>query len=823
MMKKGFLALLLSVLMTSLSAQVTFQPMDTLAFLQDVGYLRGLSWVDVDNDNDLDISVSGITGNFPDFENVTAIFLNQGNFFFQNTGLIQSDQANPMGHGWADIENDGDLDVYFGATWNAGGVNELWLNEGTSFIQVTNSGATPNTPLPFEGNVSWGDYDNDGFVDLFLARWNNSANKLYRNQGDGTFAEITSIAPVATAAWTSAGIWGDYDNDRDLDLYVVNYQIGSTNPGTNELYQNNGDGTFTQIANAGDAVTDAANSRTANWVDYDNDGWLDLFVANQNSPDRIYRNNGDGTFTGTDLGSSSTSWSSNWGDYDNDGDPDLFVMGFFGTDSHFWQNEGDGLFTDISGQYPNILPTQTNGSNSNAVMFVDADQDGWLDLHLAQPNTSPDRFFHNQGDGCKTWLAIKCIGSTTNWAGIGTMVRLKANLDGQSVWQTQQVSAQTSKPGQNPQWLHFGLDTATEIDSLVIEWPSGTTCVFTDLLPSRLIEVIESDCSLTTLVPTPTIGGSLTTLDLCGDVLLEPTGPSGGFWFADCGNCVDGMGNFSPAGLDPGDYEVLYRVMDPCGLQTDTFQITVLGGSAGTNTNVEWCEGAPAADLTSLLEGSPTPGGQWVDVNFEPVPQPYQPITANETFFYLVDAGVCSDTATLVVNVVPGPDLAAQADPAETSPGTTVNLQASGADSYAWSPAGSLSCADCAEPVFNADTTTTFTLVGTAVNGCQDSVALTVVVSDKAFELPNIFTPDYDGTNDTFGPVFRTNPFSSIQFSIYNRWGELVFESNDPNVPWDGRTRQGDPYPMDTYYYQLNYEFSDGTTGQMSGEVTLIR
>ena len=212
--------------------------MEDLPFYDEEGYLRGLSWVDVDGDNDLDLTRSGAVG-FPGV-NVTGIFLNNGNDQFENTGLISSSQDNPFGHSWADFDNDGDPDLYIGATWNSGGINELWLNEnGTSFQQITNSGATPNVAQPYEGSVSWSDYDLDGDVDLYLAKWNNSANVLYINNGDGTFTASNSGNIVTDAAWTSAGLWGDYNNDMLPDLYVVNYQIGS-DPAPNILYRNNG-------------------------------------------------------------------------------------------------------------------------------------------------------------------------------------------------------------------------------------------------------------------------------------------------------------------------------------------------------------------------------------------------------------------------------------------------------------------------------------------------------------------------------------------------------------------------------------------------------
>ncbi|MDO8366575.1 MAG: VCBS repeat-containing protein, partial [Saprospiraceae bacterium] len=199
--------------------------------------------MDVDNDNDLDVCVTGSGGTFPNFTNISAIYLNNGNETFTNTGLLNSAQKNPMRHGWADYNNDGSLDLYIGATWNSNGINELWSNTaGTSLTLTSGTGATPNIAQPYEGTVSWADYNNDGWVDLFLPRWNDQKNKLYRNNGNSTFSEVTIGAVVNDLAWSSGGFWGDYDNDRDQDLFVINYQIGATAPGNNHLFRNNGDG-----------------------------------------------------------------------------------------------------------------------------------------------------------------------------------------------------------------------------------------------------------------------------------------------------------------------------------------------------------------------------------------------------------------------------------------------------------------------------------------------------------------------------------------------------------------------------------------------------
>jgi len=128
-MHRFFALLFLGALAQSASAQVTFQQIPGLAFFDSQGYLNGVSWVDVDNDDDLDVCVTGSGGTFPNFTNISAIYLNNGNETFTNTGLLNSVQKNAFRHGWADYNNDGNLDLYIGATWNSNGINELWTNE----------------------------------------------------------------------------------------------------------------------------------------------------------------------------------------------------------------------------------------------------------------------------------------------------------------------------------------------------------------------------------------------------------------------------------------------------------------------------------------------------------------------------------------------------------------------------------------------------------------------------------------------------------------------------------------------------------------------
>ncbi len=749
MTKSTLLTFLISGTIHLLTAQVTFQKINDFAFQDQVAYLRGISWVDVDNDYDLDVCITGSSGHPQTPTNETAIFLNDGLGDFTKSSLLVSSQKTTFGHGWADIENDGDLDIYIAATWGFGGTSEFWLNDnGTGFTLVTNSGLTPGNANPFEGTVSWGDYDADGFVDLFLPRWNQQSNIVYRNNGNGTFSNADLGILTSDQGWTSGGIWGDYDNDQDLDLYVFNYQIGN-NPGANDLFENNGNGTFTKNTTAGAIVTDAHNTRTANWVDANNDGWMDIYVANQNANNFLYLNQKDGTFSKNTIFGSETTWSSNWGDFDNDGDEDLFIIGFSGTESAIFENTGNGTMVNISSNYLNILPLPTSGSLSNGIMFVDYDNDGWLDLHITQPNTAEDYLFKNEGLDCVSYINIKCTGIASNWAAIGTTIRAKADINGTEVWQMRQVSAQTSKPGQNPMWVHFGFQYADNIDSLVFEWPSGEVCVFEDVAINQLIEVTEA-CEMLEVLPPTTITGETSDTTICvGDEPLHLTVPSGsndGEWFATCGDCIDGTGVFSSDGLAPGNYQA----------------------------------------------------------------------------YYGLSMGACGYRDTVLITIAPNPNLVISNDTTVLE-GTELPLFVNGANNYLWEPTSNLSCDNCSEPTFTANEATTFLVTGFSEFGCIDTASVTISINEKpSFDMPNVFTPDNDTMNDHFNAVFEGEIFTNYSLSIYNRWGEKIFESTDPDLGWDG-TKDNDPQPSDVYVYVFEYQLINGEAGKASGDLTLLR
>jgi hypothetical protein len=239
-----------------------------------------LAWGDYDNDGNLDIFVAGSATTSQGL-----LLHNQGNGrFLTATGWTQP-RGDTVGSAWADYDNDGRLDLATSRYRLSGiaGSNMLFHNEGNGIFRALTS--SPVFSVPDGNAVCWGDYDNDGCLDLFIGRRNNRPN-LYHNNGNGAFTQVTS-GPIATTSSTGIGAsWVDYDNDGYLDLFIAGYGSGSF------LYHNNGDGTFTRVT-TGSIVTDSATAWSVAWGDYDNDGFPDLFVANESQNNSLYHNNGN--------------------------------------------------------------------------------------------------------------------------------------------------------------------------------------------------------------------------------------------------------------------------------------------------------------------------------------------------------------------------------------------------------------------------------------------------------------------------------------------------------------------------------------------------
>ncbi len=289
----------------------------------------------------------------------------------------------------------GDYDVVVSDAGGSTNSRAATLQVDSTFTKITSSGIVTDKGL--FGGSSWADYDNDTFLDLLVSNYGGGGNFLYRNNRDGTFSRIT-VSPIATdPEHTVRSAWGDYDNDGFLDLVTLNGAANFTE--SNALYHNNGNGTFSRTAATavGELASAKGNCHGGAWGDFNNDGLLDLLVADWSRKLVLYRNNPDGRFTKVvgdplvNVGAQSVGCV--WADFDNDGWSDVFVSGFSGANFLF-RNDGRGAFTRITGRLP-----ASDAQPSDGLAWGDYDNDGFLDLFVTNPNSGGNRLYRNKGDG----------------------------------------------------------------------------------------------------------------------------------------------------------------------------------------------------------------------------------------------------------------------------------------------------------------------------------------------------------------------------------------------------------------------------------------
>lgn len=468
----------------------TFTKITTGPFVTTTGDSRSVNWIDVNNDGFIDCMIT----NGPAGGQNNMLYINDGagGFTAVVNDTIVKDHKPSDGATWADTDNDGDLDCFV-ANWYPT-TNLFYINNGNgTFIQpaigvVQTSGGYCET-------ASWGDYDNDGLVDLYVT---NSAatnkNLLYHNDGTNNFTRILSGDMVTDSADTRSANWTDIDSDGDLDLFVTNESSA------NEcMYRNDGAGIFTKIT-SGPLVTNGGNTMSSSWADIDNDGDLDVFLANDLGDNSLFRNDGNFNFvkitSDTVSDSNGNSFSSAFSDVDNDGDLDLFVTNSFHTATlqfnFMYLNNGNGTFTRISNTAPATELTWAYGC-----AFGDYDNDGFEDLAVAtvrfNGQDKTDLLYHNNGNS-NHWITIKLTGIVTNRSAIGTKVRAHAIINGVSVWQMREISAQSGYCSQNDLRVHFGLGDAVSADTIIIEWLSGEKDTCTNINADQFYHVTEGGC-----------------------------------------------------------------------------------------------------------------------------------------------------------------------------------------------------------------------------------------------------------------------------------------------------------------------------------------
>lgn len=546
--------------------------------------MRRVAWGDYDSDGDQDLLVSG-----------KKLFRNDGDGTFSDvTDQAGIGDVNANGGVWADFDNDGNLDFYAtvnnylpscqdasDCVWctvqtNPDGTREcgqyhqdhtcpdgrcmppsgsrdhdrLFQNNGDgTFSDVSDAAGRPYDFLPTEA-AAWADYDNDGFVDLFVANYETpgkwaegvlsigNLDYLWRNNGDGTFSDVSEEAGlrVFPEQCGRGAAWADYDDDGDIDLYVANYRLDF-----NFLWQNQSDGTFENVSGetgtAGESISGSfGHSIGAGWADADNDEDWDLFVANLAHPrfiefsdkSMLYVSSGPPDFVFSDVRETSgiayseTHSDPAWADYDNDGLVDLFITDVYvGYRAFLYRNEGSLLFSDVT--YPSGIEVE----NGWGAAWADYDDDGKIDLVTRT-------LWRNQSQNMNHWLKVRLHGVTSNRAAIGAVVTVVA---GEKVMR-RQIEGGRGTGNQSSMVCHFGLGPSDLADQIVIRWPSGIEDIYEDVAADQTVTYWEGgespadgglsdggvDASDSTPTGSPGSG--------CSCTLTVTTGPSGEtpFW-----------------------------------------------------------------------------------------------------------------------------------------------------------------------------------------------------------------------------------------------------------------------------------------------------
>lgn len=405
--------------------------------------------------------------------------------------------ANTSGGVWADYDNDGDLDIYA----ISAKADILYENIGNGrFRDVTRTSGITDT-LPTEG-AAWGDYDSDGWIDLYIARYEDWATHtyfsdiLYRNLGDGRFEDVTlsaNIIPWLGEDRAGRGVnWGDYDEDGDLDIYVSNYRLQE-----NFLWENQGDGRFlNQALRRGVAGVHRdgwwGHTIGSEWGDYDGDGDLDLICANLAHPrfiqfsnrTQLLENLGPPDFRFQDRRAEAgirydeTHSDPSWGDIDKDGDLDLYITSVYENRRSFlYENIGSGKFRDIT------WLAGVRVFNGWGCAFSDYDLDGDLDLLVG--SGSGVRLFENRGNP-NYWLSVKIKGRISNRAGIGTRIWA---YQGNRV-QIREVQGGKGTTSQHSLIQFFGFGEFGEPIRLKVHFPSGVVRTI-KVEPNQMVKVEE--------------------------------------------------------------------------------------------------------------------------------------------------------------------------------------------------------------------------------------------------------------------------------------------------------------------------------------------
>ncbi len=428
----------------------------------DHGFGCGVALADLDADGDADlIGVGAADGHVALYENDGT-----GHFTDRESGSGLPAVLNASGVSAADWDADGDMDLYF-TRWNT--PNVMMRNEGDfQFVDVSVETGTADDGAGT--GCTWGDYDQDGRLDLYLCNRTGSQgstvpNRLFRNRGQGVFVDEAFDAGVTGEdSWSFHAVFFDYDQDADLDLYLSNDK-GYAGLWTNRLYQNLGGGAFLDVSSSSGADA-KLNSMGIAVGDFDGNGWDDFYVTNTHEGNELYLNDGDGTFTDSTLLTGTGSYLVGWGavfvDYDNDGWRELFVCNM----------DGRNRLYDHDGTWPCVNDAQAlqlgDPEASFGVAAADVDADGDVDLVTQNLNGRVKLWINHEGEN-RSWVRFRVDGPDGNPEALGARVGVRVG----ATTQTHGIVAGAGYKGLCEHVAHFGLDQATVVDQVDVAWPGG--------------------------------------------------------------------------------------------------------------------------------------------------------------------------------------------------------------------------------------------------------------------------------------------------------------------------------------------------------------
>jgi hypothetical protein len=455
-------------------------------FIDDSLFGNGVSFADFNNDgwDDLTFATNIIDPVF--YSNL------EGTYSLIDLGIVNEGQGDVKAILWVDYDNDGDQDLFISTSFHP---VKLYNNDGLMNLTDVTADAGILSENTRNYGASWGDYNNDGWLDLYMCKYHNPdinvgyayENHLYKSNQDGTFTELANFAGVGNGvSATFQSVFFDFDKDGFEDIYVINDRYAYSNA----LYHNNGDGTFENVSiSSGTNIN--IDAMCINVGDYDNDQDLDIYVSNTELGNVLFNNQGDGTFEDIAVQAGvpiyEICWGSLWIDFDNNMLQDLYVatidnIGTIELQNQFFINTGDGfeessILNDVFG--------------THSLSMGDYNNDGFPDF--VQGNCAPSHCqLYRNGGSSNNWLKVSVEGVVSNRDGIGCWIQVYAG----DVVQTRTVNCGEQYLGQDSPREMFGLAGFETIDSLTVKWPSGIIDKFYGTPSNQTMHIIEGSSSI---------------------------------------------------------------------------------------------------------------------------------------------------------------------------------------------------------------------------------------------------------------------------------------------------------------------------------------